>query len=78
MKLMKTVLKYGITFGAGVVCTGIMFAYGAVANHEDPSLRFPGEEVLILNGNDNRQYKVVAINGVEDGSLSLATINRIK
>lgn len=76
MKLMKTVLKYGAVFGAGAFCAGFMFAYGAVINHEEPNL--PEDEVLILNGDSGKQYKVVAVTGVDDGNLSLATINRIK
>lgn len=77
MKLMKAALKYGTVFGAGVLCTAFAAAFAAVYASENPD---PDGELLILNGDGDKQYKVVVIGDhvPNDGSLSLAAITRIK
>lgn len=77
MKLMKTVLKYGAVFGAGALGALAAFSYGAVINHEEPCL--PDDEVLILNNDGDKKYKVVAMTSVPKvGDASIATIERIE
>lgn len=74
MKLMKTVLKYGAVFGAGIVCTILASGYGAVYNDRNPG---PNDQVLILDDCNGKHYRVVAITNTDKHSLSLATIRRI-
>ena len=77
MKLMKTVLKYGAVFGAGALGALTAFSYGAIINHEEPYT--PDNEVLILNNDGNKKYKVVAMISVPKvGDTSIATVERIE
>lgn len=76
MKLMKTALKYGTVFGAGMFSGIVLYAIGAIRNHDEPFLST--DEVLILNGDTDKQYKIVAHTGVpEIGDTSLGTIERV-